>query len=163
VDPPVQGVSDPDPPLSPRGRARARLLADFIQDIDVVAGIDAIYATEFQRTQQTAAPIAKRLGLTVNIADTHEVAHFTKRVLRKHKAQIVLIVADADTTAPMIEELHGSKHVKIRPTEYDDLFVVTVPWFAKVKTLRLHYSAGWQERPPAMSDQASSDEAKAAP
>jgi len=156
VDPSAAGVANADPPLSARGRARARLLADFVQDIDVVAGIDAIYATKFKRTQETAAPIAKRLGLEVHVADPHKVTQFMNRVLRKHKGQIVLIVADADTIAPMIEELHGSKHVKIGPTDYGDLYIVTVPWFAKVKTLRLDYSAGWQDRPPALRDETSS-------
>jgi broad specificity phosphatase PhoE len=156
VDPPTIGAGNADPSLSARGRARARLLADFVQDVDVVAGIDAVYATKFKRTQQTAAPIAKRLGLKVDIADPHKVTEFMNRVLRKHKGQIVLIVADSDTIAPMIEELHGSKHVKIGPMDYDDLYIVTVPWFAKVKTLRLHYSVGWQDRPPALRDETSS-------
>lgn len=163
VDPPARGVSNADPALSARGRARARLLADFVQDIDVVAGIDAIYATKFKRAQQTAAPVAKRLGLKVDIADPHEVTAFMNQVLRKHKGQIVLIVADSDTIPPMIEELHGSKHVKIGPMDYDDLYVVTVPWFAKVKTLRLHYSAGWQEEPPPLRDETSSAAAPAFP
>lgn len=163
VDPPAPGVGNADPPLSARGRARARLLADFVEDIDVVAGIDAIYATKFQRTQETAAPIAKRLGLKVEIADPHKVTEFMNGVLRKHKGQIVLIVADSDTIAPMIEELHGSKHVKIGPMDYDDLYVVTVPWFAKVKTLRLHYSAGWEDRPPPLHDATSSVGAESLP
>ena len=153
VDPPLKAAND-DPSLSARGRARARLLANFVQDIDVVAGIDAIYATKFKRTQETAEPIAKRLGLTVHIADPHKVTSFMNEVLNKHKGQIVLIVADASAIAPMIEELHGSKHVKIRPMDYDNLYIVTVPWFAKVKTLRLHYAAGWQ--PPALNDETSS-------
>src|SRR5690554_2329239 len=54
-----------DPPLNPTGRLRAQLLADMLETVDVVGGVNAIYASEFRRTQQTAAPLASRLGLTV--------------------------------------------------------------------------------------------------
>ena len=52
-----------DPDLSEAGRARAESLATALKD----AKITAIYATKYKRTQQTAAPLAKALGLTVNI------------------------------------------------------------------------------------------------
>jgi 2,3-bisphosphoglycerate-dependent phosphoglycerate mutase len=49
-----------DPPLDPVGVRQAELLADRLQD----EKIDAIYVTTLTRTHQTAAPLAKRLGLT---------------------------------------------------------------------------------------------------
>jgi probable phosphoglycerate mutase len=49
-----------DPPLDPNGERQAELLADRLQD----ERIAAIYVTTLQRTHQTAAPLAKRLGLT---------------------------------------------------------------------------------------------------
>lgn len=143
----VTGASR-DPPLSSRGRARAELLANFVEDIDVIAGVDAIYTSPFRRTQQTAQPLAKRLGLEINVADPYNVTEFMKHALREHKGQIVLIVADADAIAPLIEELHGSKNVDIGAGDYDDFYIVTIPWFGKVKTLRLHYGAGWQPAVP---------------
>jgi len=134
-----------DPPLNGVGRARAELLADFLQNIDVVAGVDAIYASEFKRTQETAAPLARRLGLEVGIADHTDVAGFTEHVLSEHKGRIVLVVSHSNTIAPLVEELHGSKNLPdIQSDEYDNLYIVSVPWFAKVKTLRLRYALGWQ-------------------
>ena len=50
-------MSQDDVPLNARGRQRAELLADFLQDIDVVAGVNAIYASDKRRTQETAAPL----------------------------------------------------------------------------------------------------------
>lgn len=129
-----------DPPLSARGRLRAQLLADFLEDIDVVAGVDAIYASAYRRTQETAAPLASRLGLEVTIADHYQYEPFMEDVLRNHKGDIVLVVSHSDAIAPLIEELHGSKHVpQMAPDEYDNVYIVTIPWFGKVKTLRLHY------------------------
>ena len=136
-----------NPPLNATGRARAELLADFLQDIDVVASVDAIYASEFVSTQQTAKPLADRLGLPVNVEDQYDADPFMEKVLAEHKGRIVLVVTHPDTLAPLVEALHGSKNVpEIAPDEYDNLYIVTVPWFAKVKTLRLRYGIGW--RPP---------------
>ena len=129
-----------DPPLNARGRARAEMLADFLEDVDVVAGVDAIYASKARRTQETAAPLAKRLGLDVAIDDPYDVEGFMSRVLRKHKGEVILVVTHGDAIAALVAELHGSKRVPaIKPDEYDNLYVVTIPWFGKVKTLRLHY------------------------
>ncbi len=87
-----------DPPLNARGRQRAELLADFLQDIDVVAGVNAIYASDKRRTQETAAPLAKRLNLPVEIADHHDIDGFMADVLddhrRRHRADRVALRHD---------------------------------------------------------------------
>jgi len=141
-----QTVSTVDPPLNRLGQQRADLLADIIQDIDVVAGVDAIYASDFRRTQQTAAAIAERLELEVQIRDPYLVEPFMEQVLIDHKGEIVLVVTDSDSIAPLVEELHGSKNVpEIAEEEYGNIYIVTIPWFGKVKTLRLRY--GFYEKP----------------
>ncbi len=48
-----------DTDLSEAGRSRADILAKTLRD----AGITAIYTSEFKRTQETAAPLAKALGI----------------------------------------------------------------------------------------------------
>ncbi len=139
-----------DPPLNAAGRARADLLARFVESIDVVQGVDAVYETGTRRSEQTAAAIAARRGLRVETADPSDVTGFMKRVLSEHKGQISLIVLDREQFAPLIEELHGKKNIpKIGPDEYEDFYIVTVPWGggAKVKTLRLLYGLEWS--PPA--------------
>src|SRR6476619_7693249 len=50
-----------DAELSEAARARTEALANMLRD----SKISVIYTTEFRRTQQTAAPLAKALGLTV--------------------------------------------------------------------------------------------------
>jgi broad specificity phosphatase PhoE len=136
-----------DPPLNSIGIARANLLADFLDRIDVVAGVDAIYASEFRRTQQTAEPLAKRLELEIQVADHYDVVGFMEDVLRDHKGEIVLVVTHEDVLAPLVEELHGSKNIaEFGPNDYDRLYIVTIPrWFGRVKTLQLPYALGWQQ------------------
>ncbi len=129
-----------DPPLSELGFERAELLAEFLRDIDVIAGVDAIYASQDQRTQQTAAPLASKLGLEIQFADSYDVEPFMAQVLSEHKGEIVLVVTHSDIIAPLVEELHGSKNLPpIQTNEYGNLYIVTIPWFGKVKTLRLPY------------------------
>ena len=145
-----------DPPLNARGRARAELLADFLQNVDVVAGVDAIYVSEFQRTRQTAEPLAARLKLPIETADQTDTVGFMANVLHKHQGEIVLIVSHSNLIAPLIDEIHGSKNLpEFGHDDYGDLYIVTYPWWGKVKTLRLPYAIGWQ--PPYESELRSSE------
>jgi probable phosphoglycerate mutase len=59
-----------DPPLDPVGVKQAELLADRLQHEEIAA----IYVTTLQRTRDTAAPLASRLGITpVEEPDLREV------------------------------------------------------------------------------------------
>jgi len=138
---------DDDPPLSALGRARADLLARVLEHFDVVGGVNAIYASPHRRTTETAAPLARRLGLEILPAVYDDTEDFMESILDEHKGEIVLFVVDREQIAPMIAELHGSKRVpEIAPAEYDNLYIVTVPWGggAKVKTLRVRYALDWR-------------------
>src|SRR4051812_14602306 len=54
------GEMGDDPTLTPAGRDRAELLARMLAD----AGVRQIFVTEFKRTQETAAPLARKLQVT---------------------------------------------------------------------------------------------------
>jgi phosphohistidine phosphatase SixA len=136
---------DDDPPLNARGRQRAELLADFLEKVDVTGSVNAIYASDKRRTQETAAPLAKRLNLTVEIDDHRDTDGFMRRLKRNHSGQIVLVVSHSNTIQPLIDELHGSKNLKpFAPDEFNRVYFVTIPRpLGKVKTLELFY-----EEPP---------------
>ncbi len=57
-------MPDGDPPLNERGRQRAELLADFLEDIDVVAGVNAIYV-------ERQAPYARDRGAARETPEPH--------------------------------------------------------------------------------------------
>jgi len=119
-----------DPDLSDAGRVRAESLAAALRD----AKITAIYVTKYMRTQQTAAPLAKALGLTVNIvaADAADVV----KQLASAKGN-VLVVGHSNTVPEVIKGLGVTAPVPIGDDEFDNLFIVTTG--APPSVLRLHY------------------------
>jgi len=137
----AMGGPDDNPPLNARGRARAELLADQLQKVDVTGSVNAIYASDKRRTQETAAPLAKRLNLTVEIDDHLDTDGFMSRVLRDHSGEIILVVSHSNTIQPLIDELHGSKNLKpFASDEFNRMYIVTIPRpLGKVKTLELTY------------------------
>jgi Histidine phosphatase superfamily (branch 1) len=60
-----------DPPLNTEGLARAQKLADVLGQ----NGVTAIYATDYERNRQTAAPLATKLGLTVGLIAVTELTN----------------------------------------------------------------------------------------
>jgi broad specificity phosphatase PhoE len=120
-----------DPNLSAAGRARASSLASALKD----AKITAIYATEFKRTQQTAAPLAKALGLTVTTMPSKKVTELIARV--NAEPGNVLVVGHSNTVPEVIKGLGIEAEVKIDDSEYDNLFVLTRG--DKPTLVRLHY------------------------
>jgi 2,3-bisphosphoglycerate-dependent phosphoglycerate mutase len=133
-------VEDDDPSLSEAGTRRVAELTRQLVDADVVAGIDAIYATPFKRSQETVQPIADVLSLPIRTYDAEDTNHVLKKILKKHKGKIILVVGHSDTLPTLIANLGASKKVpRIAESEYDNIYIVSIPWFGKTKTIRLRY------------------------
>jgi len=120
-----------DPDLSEAGRARAEALAKMLKD----ANITAIYATEFKRTQQTATPLAKVLGITVTILPAKDNAALIAKL--RASTGNALVVGHGDTIPDLIKALGISDAINIAENDYDNLFAV-VP-NQKPHLIRLHY------------------------
>ncbi|MED5270229.1 MAG: phosphoglycerate mutase family protein [Pseudomonadota bacterium] len=128
--------------LSDQGIKRANSLASTLSSVDVVSGVDAIYATTYRATQETAEPISRLLDLPINIVDQDIVEDFIESIKNDHSGQIILIVSHPENLSRLVVELQGSKNINIESlNKNNQLFIVTVPWFGKVKTLQLTYGA----------------------
>jgi broad specificity phosphatase PhoE len=123
------GGNDPD--LSEAGRARAESLAKMLKN----ANITAIYATEFKRTQQTATPAAKALGLALTIVPAKDTATLSAKLRDLHGN--ALVVGHGNTIPDLIKALGVETPVNIAETDYDNLFVVVID--EKPRLLQLHY------------------------
>ena len=129
-----------DPPLSEAGRRRVTELTRQLVDADVVAGIDAIYVTPRKRSQETAKPLADTLELPLNVYDPADTEDVLERILKNHKGKIVLVVAHSNTVPVLIANLGASKKVpEIHEDEYDNIYIISIPWFGKTKTIRLRF------------------------
>ena len=129
-----------DPGLSPAGERRAAELARQLVDADVIAGIDAVYSTPFRRTEETARPVAEALGLPVNSYDANDTEAIMEYIVREHKGKIILVVGHSNTVPALIGNMGASKRVpEIAEDEYDNIYIVSIPWFGKTKTIRLRY------------------------
>ena len=130
-----------NPGLSPAGQRRAAELARQLVDADVVAGIDAIYSTPFRRTMETAQPVAEALGLEINTySPDDDDETVVDSMVAAHKGRIILVVGHSNTLPELIAALGASKNVPpISEDEYDNIYLISIPWFGKTKTIRLRY------------------------
>ena len=129
-----------NPGLSDQGRVRVAELTRQLIDADVVAGIDAIYSTSYRRNTETVQPLAKILNLEINYYNPTENEEVLENILDNHKGKIILVVAHSNTVPILIADLGASKNVPpIAEHEYDNIYIVSIPWFGKTKTIRLRY------------------------
>lgn len=118
-----------NPGLSAAGRARAAKLRDMLQD----AGVSAIYVSQYRRTQETAAPLAAKLGLQPELMPPN-VPALVSALRSRHGNGVVLIVAHSSTIAGIVKGLAGAA-VEVDESDYGNLIVV-VPAANVVSKLR---------------------------
>lgn len=134
--------TDRDSPLSPAGEARARALAEALAD----AGVTTVLATQYRRTQDTARPLADRLGLPVRVVETGgnteaSSAALARRIRSEHAGETVLVVGHSNTVPPIVRALGGAEVGPLESTHYQNLFVVTIPPEGPARTLRTRFGA----------------------
>jgi phosphohistidine phosphatase SixA len=134
----VENLADPDPVLSVDGRERAARLAKMLSQARPERALDAIFTSEFRRTQQTATPLSESLGLTLNIVPAATWSALPRKITREHRGEYVLVSGNSSTIPALIEALSGQK-VAVREDEYDAMFIVFVPQFSKPKVVRMRY------------------------
>lgn len=109
-----------DPDLSAAGHARAEALRAMLKD----AGIKTIFVTQYKRTQQTAAPLAKALGVTAEVVGSRELDTLAAKV--RAAQGNVFVVGHSNSVPNLLKALGVTETIEIPDTEYDNLFVVTL-------------------------------------
>ena len=128
--------SDPiNPALTTAGQARTQKLVHVAEK----AGVSAVYATEFQRTQLTVEPLATALGLTVQQYTSTDTEGIVDQVLDNHDGETVLIAGHSHTVPQIINEF-GGQLPAATVTDFDNLFVVTYNT-GVVEVVNLQYGA----------------------
>ena len=109
-----------DPSLSAAGVARAARLATMLAD----AGVKGIYTSEFKRTQETAKPLASKLGLAIEIVPSKDAAALAAKIKASHPRDSVLIVGHSNTIPDLIRAF-GGPEIKIADDEYSGIYILT--------------------------------------
>ena len=129
-----------NPGLSAAGQRRAAELKRQLVDADVIAGVDAVYSTPFRRTEETARPIADALDLPLSSYDAADTEAIMENIVKVHKGKVILVVGHSNTLPALMGNMGASKRVPaIAEDEYDNIYIVSIPWFGKTKTIRLRY------------------------
>lgn len=118
-----------DPPLDERGRARAERLAALLGK----SGVTHLFATEFQRTQETLRPLGSAAGLDVAVVSARQTRALLSAVdnLPRHALAVVAghsntvpeIVAALAPAALAVKDARAS--LQLTEADYDRIFCVT--------------------------------------
>ena len=125
-----------DPALTEEGRERANQLAKILQDVP----LDAIYSSDYNRTKQTAEPIAKQKGISVQLYDPSDLEGTGKSILEKHERGKILVVGHSNSTPNFINLIAGSeKASSIDESEYSNLYILNLHTWGDAEVLQLRY------------------------
>ncbi len=112
-----------DAALNAKGLARAQALREALADTP----LQAAYATDFQRTRQTAQPAAQAHGAKVETYDANlPVADFAAKLRQHHSGGAVLIVGHSNTVPNIVAALCECESPPLDETEYDRLSIVEI-------------------------------------
>jgi phosphohistidine phosphatase SixA len=126
-----EGTDPRDPPLSEAGTKRAAALARLLDPARPVK----LFATEFQRTQQTLAPLAQAAGVTTSVMAAKELTALVAEIEAQPDGATI-VVAGHSNTVPAIARALGAELANLesskagnvmRETEFNRLFVLHVP------------------------------------
>ena len=105
-----------DPDLTAQGQVAAGRLPElFARERPA-----AIYVSSFKRTQQSAAPLAARLGLTPIVYDPADTAGLVARV--RAGPFPVLIVGHSNTVPDLVQQLGGTRPAPLSHPDFGDVW-----------------------------------------
>src|SRR5688572_3387730 len=131
-----------NPVLTPEGEARALALAEAVRG----AGISAIYSTKWTRTQSTARPTSEAIKVPITTFDAPPGERdygraYATELLAKNRGKVVLVVGHSNTIPMILRGLGIADAPAIADSEYDNLYVVTIPEGGAARVVRARYGA----------------------
>lgn len=125
-----------DPALSELGHARARRLANLLGD----RTLEAVYATPYRRTRDTARPSASANGLQITDYDAAAPATtLAAQLLRAHPRGTVLVVGHSNTVADIVNALSGQRVEALTEAQFDVILEVRIDSQGRTSVMRSTY------------------------
>ena len=113
-----EGATDPD--LTEEGQRYAQRLADFFIDQEPPA---TIFVSTTKRAQQTAAPLAAKLGITPRLYDPRDTAGLITEVMKEPPP--VLIVGHSNTVPDIVAALGGQRPGPLVHEDFGDVWKIS--------------------------------------
>jgi phosphohistidine phosphatase SixA len=141
---PAPPPSPPPPPGTPKGpslNAAGQKRAETLAQVLAAADVRRIFVSDYARTQQTADPLADKLGIDWEIqTDEEKVA---QEIRTSAAAGSLLVVGHSNTVPEIIRKLGGVLTFPggddIPPDLFDNLFVLTLGAMDAVGLVNLKY------------------------
>jgi len=109
-----------NPSLTQQGNLRAQSLSKVLSSKD----INHIYSTDYNRTKETAQPLAELLEMQINMYDPYDLKGFATQLKQDIKGN-VLVVGHSNTTPTLVNLLLESEtYEQLDESEYGDLFII---------------------------------------
>lgn len=125
--------------LTNEGKEHAKALARLLKE----AKIKAIYTSEFERTKQTAEPLAAALKLKPIPMPHDKPAMTVDRIRTDHRQDVVMVVGHSDSIPAMIKLWDAKLVVTIDEVkEFDRLFVLIPTGKTEASLGMLRYRKG---------------------
>jgi 2,3-bisphosphoglycerate-dependent phosphoglycerate mutase len=110
-----------NPNLNKTGKERAIRWTNYFENID----LDAIYSTKYQRTMQTAKPIADSKSLKIQNYDPENMYDATFQ--KETRGKKVLIVGHSNTTPLFVNKILGEKKYKsMNDKDNSSMYIIRV-------------------------------------
>ncbi|MCT2562660.1 SixA phosphatase family protein [Chryseobacterium herbae] len=113
-----------DPDLTNAGKLRADELKRLLGNVH----IDNIYTTAYNRTRQTAIPLAESKGIVIKeyapAATIAATQVFINNILAQNQGKVVVIIGHSNTVPEMVKVLsNNALNVTISETQFDNIFI----------------------------------------
>jgi broad specificity phosphatase PhoE len=132
-----------DPPLSAEGEARALRLAELLGGRASLGRVTAIYASDTRRAEQTALPLAQRLGLTLLRYPGRDIRDLVRRIRRENAGGVVVVIGHSNTVPEIIAMASRGRFrpetLSMADDDFGTIYVLSAPRWAPEALLRLHY------------------------
>ncbi|HYM35341.1 MAG TPA: histidine phosphatase family protein [Steroidobacteraceae bacterium] len=131
-------AADADPNLTLAGKERAARLARVLAQLQTPRAIDAIFAADTHRAQQTVQPLAEALALPTNVVPPSAWNELAARIRSDHRGEVVFVTGDTKNISSVIEALAGES-VTISDADYGRLYVIFAPRLSRTRVLLFSY------------------------
>jgi len=133
----LSNPSEKNPALNAEGLKRAEDLLKALSKEEITV----IYSTNYNRTRQTAKPLAEKKGVTIQDYAPADFSGLAARIKSECAGKSVLVVGHSNTVLKIVEALGGQAPVQELNEEkdYDYLFKVVLDPQGKAETHTTHY------------------------